>query len=81
MKLLMDMVHDNPGEERTKTAFRNPGKLSEYGYNTQVFKHNDATVSFEKLNKDYFSEPGGHEWLKEMTGYSEEEIFSAHKSV
>lgn len=78
MKLLMDMVHDNPGEERTKTAFRNPEKLLEYGYNTQVFKHNDTTVSFEKLNKDYFSEPGGHEWLKEMTGYSEEEIFSSH---
>lgn len=74
----MDMVHDNPGEERTKTSFRNPEKLLEYGYNTQVFKHNDTTVTFEKLNKDFFAKDGGHEWLDKMTKYSVDEINSAH---
>ena len=42
MQFIMDMVHDNPGEARCKTAFRNPEKLIGYAFNTQVFKHNDT---------------------------------------
>lgn len=80
MKLLMDMVHDNPGEERTKTSFRNPEKLLAYGYNTQVFKHNDTTITFKKLNKDFFSTAGGHTWLEQMTEYSADEINAAHNA-
>ena len=78
MELLMDMVHDNPGEERTKSAFRNPKKLVEYGYNTQVFKHNDTAISFETLGKDYFADKGAREWLKEAQQISDNEIFPAH---
>ena len=34
MEFIMDMVHNNPGEPRTETIFRNPETLVEYGYNT-----------------------------------------------
>ena len=39
MEFIMDMVHHNPGEAPTETAFLNPVKLREYGYRAQVFKH------------------------------------------
>ena len=42
---VMDMVHDNPGELPFQTEFRKPQKLIEYGFNTQVYKYFDTTVS------------------------------------
>ncbi len=79
MKFIMDMVHDNPGEERFNTSFRNPEKLIEYGFNTQVFKHNNTTVTLKVLGEDFFSEPGGHEWLSKMENIAYNEHNSAHK--
>ena len=63
MKFIMDMVHDNPGQERFKTEFRKPEKLLDFGYNTQVFRQNNTTVTFDRLGEDFFCEEGGHEWL------------------
>ena len=48
MKFIMDMVHDNPGQERFKTEFRKPEKLLDFGYNTQVFRQNNTTVKFDR---------------------------------
>lgn len=35
--LLLDMVHHNPGEALTKTAFNDPLKLKDYGYSGKVY--------------------------------------------
>lgn len=78
MQFIMDMVHDNPGEARCKTAFRSPEKLIGYGFNTQVFKHNDTTMTFDKLG-DFFTQPGAREWLSEAVKISDNEIFPAHE--
>lgn len=80
MKFIMDMVHDNPGEPRFNTSFRNPEKLVSYGYNTQVFRQNNTTVTFETLNKDFFTEEGAGEWLANMQKISEDEILPAHEA-
>lgn len=34
MQMIMDMVHDNPGEKRFQTIFRDPKMLAKLGYNT-----------------------------------------------
>lgn len=80
MELIMDMVHDNPGEERTETIFRNPEVLIEYGYNTQVFKHFNTIATFEKLGYDFFPSAQSKVWLNKMTEIIEKELYSAKKS-
>ncbi len=77
MKFIMDMVHDNPGEERFKTEFRKPEKLIEYGYNTQVFKHSNTIVDFSCYGEDFFPTAEGKEWLRNMTNIVKEEFLSA----
>ncbi len=77
MKFIMDMVHDNPGEERFKTEFRNPEKLVEYGYNTQVFKHSNTIVDFSCYGEDFFPTVESKEWLKNMTHIVEQEFSNA----
>ncbi|MBV6647474.1 MAG: hypothetical protein KI790_18595, partial [Cyclobacteriaceae bacterium] len=39
--ILLDMVHDNPGEEPFKSAFKDPKRLAKWGYDGQVI--NDFT--------------------------------------
>lgn len=80
MQFIMDMVHDNPGDVRFKTAFRSPEKLLDYGYNTQVFRQNNTTVTFAKLGEDFFCDKDAKSWLDNMTKLSVEEIFPAHKA-
>lgn len=77
MEFIMDMVHDNPGEERTKSIFRNPKTLVEYGYNTQVFKHIQTIATFSALGEDFFPKHDGKQWLAEMTKIVDDEVFSA----
>ena len=77
MKFIMDMVHDNPGEARFITGFRDPGTLVDFGFNTQVFRQNNTAVSFGKLGGDFFDE-SGKKWLQNMQRISREEIFGAH---
>ena len=52
--MLLDMVHDNPGEEPFETSFRDPNKLISYGYDVQVFKHINCIIRFDKLGLDLF---------------------------
>ena len=77
MKFIMDMVHDNPGEPRFATKFRDPETLLDFGFNTQVFRQNNTAVSFEKLGHDFF-DGNGKKWLHDMQSISRDEIFGAH---
>lgn len=54
MKFIMDMIHDNPGEERFETKFRDPETILRYGYNTQVFKHVNTVISYDYAGEDFF---------------------------
>ncbi|MBO4898367.1 MAG: hypothetical protein J5590_08740 [Clostridia bacterium] len=77
MKFIMDMVHDNPGEPRFVTKFRNPETLVEFGFNTQVFRQTNTAVSFEKLG-DVIFDGDGKKWLQNMQSVSRDEICAAH---
>ena len=79
MQFIMDMVHDNPGEERFKTEFRNPKKLVGYGYNTQVFKHANTVISFDCYGEDFFPTEEGKKWLANMTATVKKELSDAKK--
>ncbi|HEY3761195.1 MAG TPA: hypothetical protein VGN23_05560 [Verrucomicrobiae bacterium] len=47
---VMDMVHNNPGEPLQTTAFRDPRRLSELGYNGQVIMAEaDSCESFDAI--------------------------------
>ena len=35
-RFVLDMVHNNPGEPPQPTAFRDPRRLADWGYNGQV---------------------------------------------
>lgn len=39
MKMLLDMVHHNPGEEPFASAYLDPSHLVSLGYDGQVLKH------------------------------------------
>lgn len=80
-RLMMDMVHHNPGEAPTQTNFTNPQYLKSYGFNAQVFKHINTIVTFDKLGHDLF--PAGSpdaEWLAEMTRMVVEQIRAAKQA-
>ena len=78
MQFIMDMVHDNPGEPRFQTRFRDPQTLLDYGFNTQVFRQNNTAVSFRKLGDGFFDD-NGKKWLQNMQRISHDEIFGAHE--
>jgi hypothetical protein len=54
MKLVLDMVHHNPGEAQFETAFLDPRRLAAYGYNGQVFKHINCAASFDAFDGRVF---------------------------
>lgn len=76
----MDMVHDNPGEEPFDTAFRRPEKLIEYGYNTQVYKYLDTTVSFKTLNDDFFDSMDANAWIDIKQTEAMKKVKAAHEA-
>lgn len=54
---LLDMVHNNPGEPLTQTAYNDPVFLKQQGYNGQVindFTFAHAAITFDSLNPDIF---------------------------
>lgn len=77
---VMDMVHDNPGELPFQTEFRKPQKLIEYGFNTQVYKYFDTTVSFESMNQDFFDTQDAKEWLLEKQKDARKKCEEAHEA-
>ncbi len=67
MEFIMDMVHHNPGEAPFDTAFLNPEKLCEYGYNSQVFKHINTAVTFLDYDSTVFdNDPDALAWIDEL---------------
>ena len=80
MNLVMDMVHDNPGEAPFQTAFRKPEKLIEYGFNTQVYKYFDTTVPFSTLEEDFFDTADAKKWLGDKQKEATEKMTAAHEA-
>lgn len=78
MKLILDMVHHNPGEPPFQSAFLDPAHLADYGFNGQVFKHINCVATFAKLGLDLFPQgsPEGA-WLDSFTPGIEREIAAA----
>ena len=78
MKFVFDMVHHNPGEPPFATAFSQPAKLVEYGYNGQVFKHINCIATFEAFDKDIFPEGSPDKaWIDDFSQHIVQEIAAA----
>lgn len=78
MRYIMSMVHHNPGEAPFQSIFNDAENLSAYGYNSQVFKHINTVITFDKLGLDLF--PKGSEdrlWLDSFTQSLVEEMKQA----
>lgn len=77
-RLLLDMVHHNPGEPPFQTQFLNPSVLAQLGYNGQVFKHLNCGVLFDSIGQDLF--PAGspeRAWMDALRNNLREEICRA----
>ena len=79
---ILDMVHNNPGEPLTVTAFNNPAFLKEKGYNGQVmndFTFAHAAITFDKLNPQIFPQ-GSKEraWVMAAANRVRKNIQAAH---
>ena len=79
---ILDMVHHNPGEPLTKSAFTDPSYLKKGGYNGQVindFTFAHAAITFDHLNKNIF--PAGsaeRKWAENAAQKVRENIRLAH---
>ena len=82
MPYILDMVHNNPGEPLTVTAFNNPVFLKEKGYTGKVvneFTFVHSAITFDKLNPQIF--PVGskeREWVLNAAKNIRENIKAAH---
>lgn len=77
-RLVLDMVHHNPGEAPFTTAFLDPAHLRALGYTGQVHKHLNCIATFAALGVDLF--PAGspdRAWLDAATARIEAEIAAA----
>jgi hypothetical protein len=78
MKLLLDMVHHNPGEPPFQSRFLDPSHLVDYGFNGQVFKHLNCVITYAATGVDVFPEGSpDREWLDAFTQGIEREIAAA----
>ena len=56
-RFVLDMVFDNPGEAPQPTAFRNPQRLADWGYNGQVIEAEaDSCQTFDAIAPDVLPE-------------------------
>ncbi|MFI4910169.1 MAG: hypothetical protein ACIAQZ_00735 [Sedimentisphaeraceae bacterium JB056] len=81
MDFLFDMVHHNPGEQEFVSSFCDSRNLSDYGYNSQVFKHINCVTAFDELGLDLW--PAGSKqrlWLDDFTAKRRAEIRHAKAS-
>ena len=82
MPYILDMVHNNPGEPLTVTAFNKPIYLKEKGYTGKVvneFTFVHAAITFDKLNPQIF--PIGskeREWVFNAAEKIKANIKAAH---
>lgn len=77
---VLDMVHNNPGETPQPTAFRDPQKLAQWGYNGQVIEAQaEACETFDAVARDVL--PKGSEaqqWINAHAQNLEEKAKRAH---
>lgn len=82
--LVLDMVHHNPGEAMTQTAFRDPKKLASYHFDGMVineFKFPQTAITFDKLNKRIFSKGSTErKWVESLTKEIHTQIAECHKN-
>jgi hypothetical protein len=83
-KFILDMVHHNPGEPLTQSAFNHPEFLKKEGYNGQVindFTFAHAALTFDKLNPDIFPQ-GSKEraWVNDAAVKVKNYIKNAHQA-
>jgi hypothetical protein len=74
LQLLIDMIHDNPGEEPFDTKFRDPRVLADYGFNGQAGKNIQSVVEFDSLGMDVFPRgTAARAWIdKKKTRFKEQ---------
>jgi len=79
---VMDMVHHNPGEPLTKSAFTDPAYLKEIGYGAQVindFTFAHAAITFDSFDKTIFPVgSAGRKWVEAAALKVKENIRKAH---
>ena len=81
---ILDMVHNNPGEALTKTAFSDPEYLKQNGYTGQIvneFAFAHAALTFDKLNPNIFPK-GSKEraWVMRAAQKVRQNIKRAHQA-
>lgn len=80
--IVVDMVHHNPGEPLTITAFNNPKYLKKLGYGGQImndFTFAHAAITFDALSPEIF--PKGskeREWVLKAADRVRNNIKAAH---
>jgi hypothetical protein len=66
-RFVLDMVQDNPGEPQQPSAFRDPHRLADWGYNGQVIEAEaDSCETFDAIAPDIL--PNGSEarrWIEQ----------------
>lgn len=82
--IIMDMVHHNPGEPMTESAFRNPEKLASFGFNGMVineFKFPHCAVSFETFDKRIFPKRSKERvWIENLTKEINRQVNDCHEN-
>lgn len=79
-RLMLDMVHNNPGEPLQGTAFRNPKYLAGLGYNGQVIMAGaDSCETFDAIAPDILPKDGPERaWIEKRAVSLEKSAESAH---
>lgn len=79
---VLDMVHHNPGEPLTNSAFSDPAFLKKNGYNGQVindFTFAHSAITFDKLNENIFPKGSAErKWVEQAAAKVRENIRKAH---
>ena len=78
-RFVLDMVHHNPGEPRTRTAFLDPRFLARQGYNGQVMQEPvGAAVTFDAFDPSVF--PAGsaaRRWVLDLAARIDQQVAAA----
>jgi len=79
-RFVLDMVHDNPGEPPQPTAFRDPRKLADWGYNGQVLlAQAEACETFDAIAPDILPKNGDARiWIEQHARTLEKLAKQAH---
>jgi hypothetical protein len=79
-RFVLDMVQDNPGEPQQASAFRDPRKLADWGYNGQVIEAvADSCQTFDAMGPDILTKGGeARIWIEQHARSLEIKAQQAH---